>query len=356
MMIAIISMLASCESSNEVEPTNPALQFDQELDLSDFIAVENVSKPVITKDLNYQLNVTVKLKVLKKLESDISNIRITKIDLCDENETTIEIADHHEEDITPQIIGAEQGKIVTVSLTTDDKFNFESDAEKTLNKIKKIRVHISAWGNLKKDDTLANNDDATDFSKDMASSSDAYTYATERLSEHDVADKSRWELEVMRNTIYARHGYRFKRDDLANHFQQFSWYHPVTGDAEAVWREFNATEQYNVTFIKSHEQTASKIVSEHDGIDVIETSGENWDEILDAYERYVNKLISYMEKIENGDMSAMSDYTNMMQEAERFSDKIKKAKASGLMSASQMERYQRILNKLLQASQKMQTR
>ncbi len=137
MMIAIVSMLASCESSNEVEPTNPALQFDQELDLSDFIAVENVSKPVITKDLNYQLNVTVKLKVLKKLESDISNIRITKIDLCDENETTIEIADHHDEDITPQIIGAEQGKIVTVSLTTDDKFNFESDAEKTLNKIKK---------------------------------------------------------------------------------------------------------------------------------------------------------------------------------------------------------------------------
>ena len=354
MMMAIVSVLASCESGNEVEPTNPALQFDQELDLSDFIALENVSKPVITQDGGYQLNVTVKLKVLKKLEVDISKIIISKIDLCDENETTIEIADHHGEEITPQVIGAKQGKIVTVSLATDDKFNSESDAEKTLKKIKKIRVHISAWG--KKDDSSVNNGNAAEFSEDKASSSDAYTYATERLSESDVADKSRWDLEVMRNTIYARHGYRFKRDDLANHFQQFSWYHPVTGDAEAVWRGFNATEQYNVTFIKSHEQTASKAVSEYGGIDDIETGSENWDEILDAYERYVNKLIPYTEKVANGDMSAMSDYANLMQEAERFSKKIQKGKVSGMMSASQMERFQRIQNKLLQASQKIQTK
>lgn len=96
-------------------------------------------------------------------------------------------------------------------------------------------------------------DDVPEATMETAHASDAYSYASYRLTESDLSGKSRWELEVMRNTIYARHGYRFKRDDLMNHFLQYSWYQPVTGDAEAVWRSFNDTEQYNVTFIKSHE-------------------------------------------------------------------------------------------------------
>ncbi len=96
-------------------------------------------------------------------------------------------------------------------------------------------------------------DDFPESSMQTNQASDAYPYASYRLTENDLSGKSRWELEVMRNTIYARHGYRFKRDDLMNHFQQYSWYSPVTRDAEAIWRSFNATEQYNVTFIKSHE-------------------------------------------------------------------------------------------------------
>ncbi|MFM7769278.1 MAG: YARHG domain-containing protein, partial [Bacteroidota bacterium] len=34
------------------------------------------------------------------------------------------------------------------------------------------------------------------------------------------------ELSILKNTIYAQHGYVFKTDFLKNHFSQFSWYIP----------------------------------------------------------------------------------------------------------------------------------
>ena len=83
----------------------------------------------------------------------------------------------------------------------------------------------------------------------------------------------------------------------------------------------------------------------------IDVSGENWDELLDSYERYVDKLISCMRKIESGDMSMMEEYYRLLQESERLSNKMEKAK--GMMTSSQQERYMRILKKMMQESQKM---
>ena len=73
------------------------------------------------------------------------------------------------------------------------------------------------------------------------------------ITEDDLNGMSKSDLEILRNSIYAWHGYRFTRDDLANYFKQFSWYDPVTSDAQAVWNSFNSIEQYNVNFIKDHE-------------------------------------------------------------------------------------------------------
>lgn len=82
---------------------------------------------------------------------------------------------------------------------------------------------------------------------------DSYNLDSRYLTESDLYGMSKSDLELLRNTIYAWHGYRFKRDDLANYFKQFSWYDPVTSDAEAVWNSFNSVEQSNVEFIKAHE-------------------------------------------------------------------------------------------------------
>ena len=83
-------------------------------------------------------------------------------------------------------------------------------------------------------------------------------------------------------------------------------------------------------------------------------SGENWDEFLDAYERYVDKLIPYLRKATNGDISALADYPNMMIEAEKFSNKIQNANTSGLMTSSQWQRYMKIQEKILKETERMQ--
>ncbi|MBR7023176.1 MAG: hypothetical protein IKI09_06880 [Bacteroidales bacterium] len=94
----------------------------------------------------------------------------------------------------------------------------------------------------------------------------------------------------------------------------------------------------------------------HQSINIgeMDMSGENWDEFLDAYERYVDKLIPYLRKATNGDISALADYPNMMIEAEKFSNKIQNANTSGLMTSSQWQRYMKIQEKILKETERMQ--
>lgn len=77
--------------------------------------------------------------------------------------------------------------------------------------------------------------------------------SSRRLTEDDLEGMSSSELSILRNAIYARHGYRFNRDDLFNYFSQFGWYHPVTSDMTAAYNGMSATERYNVDFIRRHE-------------------------------------------------------------------------------------------------------
>ena len=78
--------------------------------------------------------------------------------------------------------------------------------------------------------------------------------SSRKLTESDLFGKSKEELSIMRNRIYAHHGYRFKRDDLFNYFRIYSWYNPFTSDPAPLWNRFSETERYNIEFIKNHER------------------------------------------------------------------------------------------------------
>ncbi len=99
--------------------------------------------------------------------------------------------------------------------------------------------------------------DAGAYSMDVLEESCANGYESvlseRKLSYSDLSNKTTKELEIMRNSIYARYGYRFKRDDLFSHFSQYSWYKPTTSDVSAVYNSMSAIEKYNVDFIKKHE-------------------------------------------------------------------------------------------------------
>lgn len=69
-----------------------------------------------------------------------------------------------------------------------------------------------------------------------------------RCTYNDIAGCSSWELCVLRNSMYARHGRKFKRADLRAYFSQFSWYQPLYDEVELT-----SIEQANVAFIKRYE-------------------------------------------------------------------------------------------------------
>jgi hypothetical protein len=54
------------------------------------------------------------------------------------------------------------------------------------------------------------------------------------IIDYVLADKSCFELKVMRNEIYARHGYIFKTTDMRIYFSRQSWYRPLYADVSGL--------------------------------------------------------------------------------------------------------------------------
>lgn len=88
--------------------------------------------------------------------------------------------------------------------------------------------------------------------------------------------------------------------------------------------------------------------AEVDESNVKSTSSTNWDKVLDEYESYVNQYIALMKKAKNGDMSAVSEYPQMLEKAQRVAEKLEDA--DDAMTAAQMARYTQITNKMAQAA------
>jgi hypothetical protein len=78
--------------------------------------------------------------------------------------------------------------------------------------------------------------------------------AIRRLTSADIAGKSQQELRIMRNEIYARHGYRFGKYDLQTHFEKKSWYKPITTNGGNLYHNhFTQIERDNIDFIRQYE-------------------------------------------------------------------------------------------------------
>lgn len=71
------------------------------------------------------------------------------------------------------------------------------------------------------------------------------------LTDSDVAGLSSSQLRILRNTIYARHGRKFKSADLRNYFSGFSWYTPLYDEISP--NSLSDTERHNITLIQKYE-------------------------------------------------------------------------------------------------------
>ena len=75
------------------------------------------------------------------------------------------------------------------------------------------------------------------------------------LTKEDVENLTSSDLMVIRNTIYARHGYSFKYRPLRVFFDRQDWYIPVHTD---IRKEFTALEKKNIQLLLRYEKNAKE--------------------------------------------------------------------------------------------------
>ena len=75
------------------------------------------------------------------------------------------------------------------------------------------------------------------------------------LTEDDVSNMLKGDLQTMRNEIFARHGYCFKRKNLREMFEDKDWYIPNTID---VKNDLTEIEKKNIALIKRYEKYAEE--------------------------------------------------------------------------------------------------
>ncbi len=81
------------------------------------------------------------------------------------------------------------------------------------------------------------------------------------------------------------------------------------------------------------------------------SSSKNWDKLLEDYEKYVNQYIKFYKKAQNGNMSALQEYPNLLKKAEKLQRSLEKAKNDNSLSVSQLQKLNRIQFKMLNAIQ-----
>jgi len=75
----------------------------------------------------------------------------------------------------------------------------------------------------------------------------------QRLTEKDVKNLRKLDLQILRNTIFARHGYTFKSRGVRQFFDQVDWYIPVSDNIEA---DLSQVEKDNIALLTRFEKYA----------------------------------------------------------------------------------------------------
>jgi hypothetical protein len=83
-------------------------------------------------------------------------------------------------------------------------------------------------------------------------------FMTREVTDADLRGRSTWELDVMRNEIFARHGRRFARRDLQAHFDQQPWYRPQYGPEEFPMSLLSAVQKRNADLIQEYQRRLAR--------------------------------------------------------------------------------------------------
>ncbi|MGH8050320.1 MAG: YARHG domain-containing protein [Arenimonas sp.] len=79
--------------------------------------------------------------------------------------------------------------------------------------------------------------------------------SVDKLNSKDVENLTQPHIRIIRNLIFARHGYSFKGKDLRLTFESYDWYTPVTND---VKDDLTELEKANIALLTRYEKYAEK--------------------------------------------------------------------------------------------------
>ncbi len=74
-----------------------------------------------------------------------------------------------------------------------------------------------------------------------------------KLKEADLKNLKKLDLEIIRNTVFARHGYSFKKKSVRQFFDQVDWYVPMSNNVDG---QLSALEKENIALLKKFEKYA----------------------------------------------------------------------------------------------------
>ena len=103
------------------------------------------------------------------------------------------------------------------------------------------------------------------------------------------------------------------------------------------------------TTVKDEEETTSSSSSSNSSTSSI--SKENWDAVLQDYEKFVDQYIEFMKKLKKGDASVVQNTTELMTKALDLTKKLDKAKEKELTPA-QSAKFKKLQEKLENAAAK----
>ncbi|MBD2503715.1 protein kinase domain-containing protein [Anabaena azotica] len=83
---------------------------------------------------------------------------------------------------------------------------------------------------------------------------DNYLWLSQRtVTDADLEGKNGYTLDIMRNTVFARHGRRFDNQDLQDYFNNQPWYNPQYSPQEFPVKLLSTLEQRNVDSIAAYQ-------------------------------------------------------------------------------------------------------
>lgn len=125
------------------------------------------------------------------------------------------------------------------------------------NKVDEIFINDDKFKTSKYKDTIDGEAFESEFEEYFTNTEKLYekNASVELLEKDFVSNLSKADIFILRNSIFARHGFAFRDKQLRMYFEEFDWYMPVFGD---VKDELTEIEKQNIDLLLRYEQNAEE--------------------------------------------------------------------------------------------------